>query len=172
VAAFLLDSNIFFALMDQRKPGHTPAWERLRAAKESVVAVSAIALAEADVGCCMGQQDTSEAREAMAEFVAHHEFWIVPVTKHTAPYYGELKAALIRKYQPKRARWPERWKDKPTGADLQVEEPDLLMAAQAIEHGYVLVTGDGMDRIREVLTKAREQLEFQDWSTPRGESSL
>ncbi len=166
-AAFLLDSNILFALMVERERGHEQAWRRLRAApNESVVAVSAIAMAEADVGCCLQPGDTTEARAAMTEFVRHHGFYIAPVTEHTAPHYGELKARLIRQYQPKRARWPERWKDKPTGADIQVEEPDLLMAAQAIEHGYVLVTGDAMDRIREVLTKTHDGLKFEDWSRP------
>jgi predicted nucleic acid-binding protein len=166
-AAFLLDSNILFALMGEGRRGHEQAWQRLRAApKESVVAVSAIALAEADVGCCLQERDTAEARAAMTEFVRHHGFHIEPVTEHTAPHYGELKARLIRQYQPKRARWPERWKDKPTGADIQVEEPDLLMAAQALEHGYVLVTGDAMERIREVLTDAHEDFDVEDWSVP------
>jgi predicted nucleic acid-binding protein len=166
-AAFLLDSNILFALMLEGRRGHKHAWERLRAVpKESVVAVSAIALAEADVGCCLQERDTAEARTAMNEFLRHHGFYIEPVTEHTAPHYGELKAGLIRRYQPKRARWPEGWKDKPTGADLQVEEPDLLMAAQALEHGYVLVTGDAMDRIREVLKQASTDLTIEDWSIP------
>jgi predicted nucleic acid-binding protein len=157
--------------MKESTLGHKPAWERLEAAKKSVVAISAIALAEADVGCCIGEKDKSEAREAMATFILGHGFRIEPVTQHTAPYYGALKAALWRQFQPKRLRWPEKWKDKPTGADMGVEEPDLLMVAQAIEHGYVFVTGDGMDRIREVLTNAREQLEFEDWSSPPSESS-
>lgn len=176
MAAFLLDSSIFFTLMSGRMRGHHAAWERLKAVPEgSVMAVSAIALAEADVGCCVRHIkeniDLVEARAEIAEFVRHHEFRIEPVTHHTAPHYGELKTALWQQYQPKHFRWPERWKDKPTGADIQVEEPDLLMVAQAIEHGYVFVTGDGMDRIREVLTNAREQLEFEDWSSPPSESS-
>jgi predicted nucleic acid-binding protein len=166
-AAFLLDSNILFALMREGRRGHEQAWRRLRAVSaESFIAVSAIALAEGDVGCCLETADTVEARTAMNDFVRHHGFVIEPVTEHTAPHYGELKASLIRQYQPKRARWPERWKDRPTGIDIQVEEPDLLMAAQALEHGYVLVTSDGMDRIREVLTRAHSDLEFADWSVP------
>jgi len=163
--AYLLDSNILIALMDEDRRGHDQAWQRLRAVpKESVVAVSAVALAEADVGCCLQQRDTAEARAAMAEFLRHHGFHIETVTEHTAPHYGDLKASLIRQYQPRRARWPERWKDKPTGADIQVEEPDLLMAAQALQHGYVLVTGDGMDRILEVLKQRSAVLEIEDWS--------
>src|ERR1035437_3227097 len=122
--------------MDNRKRGYQPVWDHLRALPHnSLIAVSAIALAEADVGCCLGQRDTQIARAEITELVEQHGFWIEPVTRHTAPYYGELKAGLHRKYLPKRARWPERWKDKPTGAELQVEEPDLLMAAQAPEHG-------------------------------------
>ena len=46
--AFLLDSNILFALMVEGRRGHEQAWNRLRAVpKDSVVAVSAVALAEA-----------------------------------------------------------------------------------------------------------------------------
>lgn len=164
-AAFLLDSNILFALMSEGRRGHGQAWKRLRAVpRESILAVSAVALAEADVGCCLQDRDTAEARVEINHFVQHQGFLIEPLTEHTAPYYGELKARLIRRFQPKRARWPERWKDKPTGADILVEEPDLLMAAQALEHGYVFVTGDGMDRIREVLTAAHQELDFEDWS--------
>jgi predicted nucleic acid-binding protein len=164
-SAFLLDSNILFALMAEGRRGHEQAWKRLRSVpKESVLAVSAIALAEADVGCCLEKRDTAEARGEMNRFVQHQGFFIEPVTEHTAPHYGQLKASLVLQFQPKRARWPERWKDKPSGADIQVEEPDLLMAAQALEHGYVLVTGDGMDRIRAVLTSTAQDLEFEDWS--------
>jgi predicted nucleic acid-binding protein len=163
--AFLLDSNILFALMVEERRGHHQAWKRLRSVPtESVLAISAIALAEADVGCCLTKRDTAEARAEMNRFVQYQGFLIEPVTEHTAPYYGELKATLVQRFLPKRARWPERWKDKPSGADIQVEEPDLLMAAQAIEHGYVFVTGDGMDRIREVLTTTAQALEFEDWS--------
>ena len=166
-AAYLLDSNIFFALMSERRRGHEHAWRHLRAVpKESTVAISAMALAEADVGCCLRPGDTAAARAEMNKFVQDEGFFIEPVTEHTAPHYGGLKAALIQRFVPSRARWPERWKDKPSGADIQVEEPDLLMAAQALEHGYVLVTGDGMDRIREVLTKADADLAFEDWSVP------
>ena len=163
--AFLLDSNILFALMVEGRRGHEQAWRRLRSVPDdSVVAVSAIAVAEADLGCCLQERATTEARAAMNEFLQHHGFHIEPISEHTAPHYGELKAKLIRQYQPKRARWPERWKDKPTGADIQVEEPDLLMAAQAIEHGYVLVTGDAMDRVRDVLSNTNANLEIEDWS--------
>ncbi len=109
--AFLLDSCIFFTLMNERDPGHKPAWNQLRAVpKESRIAVSAIALAEADLGCCLGPGDVEEARQAMTDFRQHHGFRVEPVTEHTARHYGELKASLYRKYQPKRARWPERWK--------------------------------------------------------------
>jgi predicted nucleic acid-binding protein len=164
-AAFLLDSNILFSLMAEGKRGHEQAWKRLRSVpEESILAVSAIALAEADVGCYLQEVNTAAARADMSKFVQRQGFLIEPVTEHTAPYYGELKAKLIKQYQPKRTRWPERWKDKPSAADISVEEPDLLMAAQAMEHGYILVTGDGMDRIREVLTNSAHELEFEDWT--------
>lgn len=163
--AFLLDSNVLFALMLEGRRGHDVAWQRLRTVPDdSVVAVSAMAVAEADVGCCLQERDTAEARAALLQFLQDHGFHIESISEHTASHYGELKSRLIRRYQPKRARWPERWKDKPTGADIQVEEPDLLMAAQALEHGYVLVTGDGMERIQEVLNQASDELHIQDWT--------
>jgi predicted nucleic acid-binding protein len=168
VAAFLLDSNILFTLLDARKAiRYTNAWDHLRAIPQGTrIAVSAMALSEADVGCCLGQRDIILARAEISDLIRQHRFYIEPVTQFTAPHYGDLKARLCRKYQPKRARWPERWKDIPTGADIGVEEPDLIMAAQALEHGYVLVTGDGMDQIRTVLRDANLALDFEDWTKP------
>jgi predicted nucleic acid-binding protein len=167
LSAFLLDSNILFHMLDARRSGHTAAWNHLHALPSgSHIAISAIALAESDVGCCLGTRDLATARTEIAELVRHNGFFIEPVTQHTAPFYGELKAKLFKRFQPKRARWPEKWKDKPTGADIGVEEPDLIMAAQALEHGYVLVTGDSMDNIQTVLKAESMALTFVDWTKP------
>jgi predicted nucleic acid-binding protein len=163
--AFLLDTNILINLLNPRNKAHQTAWGRLHAVPQgSHIAVSTIALAEVDVGCCLGQTDIAIARQEITDLVQHNGFLIEPITRHTAPYYGELRAKLIKKYQPKRARWPERWKDKVTGADLGVDEPDLIMVAQSLQHGYVFVTNDEMSQIRDGLKLAGIQLNFQDWT--------
>ena len=69
------------------------------------------------------------------------------MTKHTASAYAELKSQLALTVQRKAnsqklSRWLEDWIDANTGKQLQIDENDLWVAAQAKERDFTLVSGD------------------------------
>lgn len=166
---YILDTNILLYLMGERMSGHEAVWRRRRACQDGTpIYVSPFALAEFDVGCCLKSADAADARQGAVDFLDTHGFQVPPATRHTAPYYGELKARLMRRFdrekltKRRRAKWPEGWPDPATGEKLEVDEIDLLIAAQAIERNLVLVSGDSMRRIREVAP----ELNVEDWAAP------
>ena len=71
---------------------------------------------------------------------------ILAVKKHTRHYYGRLRARLFETYIPTRQdeNHPECCYDPVTGKELGIDENDLWIALQAIEHSLVLVTSDNM----------------------------
>ena len=86
------------------------------------------------------------------------------VSKTTTQYYGDLRARLFLKFAPaekrKKLRLPEQLLDPATGKELGIQENDLWIASQAIEHNLVLVTHDKMKRLREVANELR----VEDWA--------
>lgn len=55
---------------------------------------------------------------------------------------------------------PEQLVDPTTAKELDIQENDLWLAAQALEHNLVLVSHDKMTRLRKVA----EELRVQDWA--------
>lgn len=166
---YLLDTNILLYLMGKRTSRHGPVWRRRRACLDGTpIYVSPFALAEFNVGCCLTSADATAARQEAVDFLDTHGFQVPPLTKHTAPHYGELKARLMRRFDREkltkkhRGAGPEGWPDPATGEKLGADEIDLLIAAQAIERNLVLVSGDSMRRIREVAP----ELHVEDWAAP------
>jgi len=51
--------------------------------------------------------------------------------------------------------------DPVTAKVLGIQENDLWIAAQAIERNLILVTNDGMSRIREIASELR----IEDWGS-------
>lgn len=89
---------------------------------------------------------------------------MLDIRKTTAIYYGQLRAKLFDKFAPKGKRKglrPEQPVDPLTAAKVGIQENDLWIAAQAMEHNLVLATHDRITRIREV---APDLLEIEDWT--------
>ena len=59
---------------------------------------------------------------------------------------------------------PEQLLDPITAKELEIQENDLWIAAQAIAHEMVLVTNDRMTRIRDVAKGAKQELRIQNWT--------
>src|SRR5262249_14887930 len=108
-------------------------------------------------------QSTNHQRRDDFERWINNEFpWAIPVSRHTRIYYGDIKSALFTQFPPlgRRENHPERCFDRATGAELGIDENDLWIAAQALEHNLILVTNDEMVRIRSVTT----MLDLEDWT--------
>lgn len=137
---------------------------------DSYLFISAITLGEIEFGHAITHSTDLEQRAAIDRFV-RSQFpltFTIPVTRHTAMHYGVLKAELFRQNPPasRRENHPERCIDRVTGAELGIDENDLWIAAQAIEHNLVLVTNDEMLRIREAAGAAGNALDVEDWTQP------
>jgi tRNA(fMet)-specific endonuclease VapC len=91
------------------------------------------------------QRETNLA--SLAEFI--EDVRIYGVTEDTANIYGQLKATLIKKFDPK-----EKTKHRKTQVtDLGFDENDLWTAAIALQHSLSVVSADSdFQRIKQVRT--------------------
>jgi predicted nucleic acid-binding protein len=170
VDGYLLDANALFSLLKPNDPKRQVILAHIRAVPaEAPIFVATSTLAEAEVGCCLGDRARSEAQAEIRETIRANGFGVIDFTRHTAAEYGALKAALMYKYnragvKKNAAKWPEAWPNPATGRSLDIDEFDLLVVAHALERRLVLVTNDEMHRIRDGLGEAASELRLEDWS--------
>ena len=164
---YLIDTNVLFDMMNAETADSKRVWAERRARK-AVLHLPVIVLGETQLGFHLGGTNLDDARRELDDFLRQNGLVLQQVTRHTAHVYGDLKARLIEKYSSKktkhRAKWPERWIDPATGADIGVDECDLWIIAQAIERNLVLVTADRMERLREVV----KELRVENWRIASG----
>lgn len=164
---YLIDTNIASYLFDKKKPEHGAVKDRFEALAGSAnLAISAISLGEIEYGHFV---DGSEQTQLFRSSVAERFTWVVPVDVHTRTHYGELRAKLYErsglgkgKSKERRNKRPEELLDPTTAKALGVQENDLWLAAQALQHNFILVTHDKMRCLREVAT----DLSIEDWAKP------
>ncbi len=160
---YLIDTNILFDMMNSDAVDFQRVWAARRARK-AVLHLPVVALGEAGLGYCLQGIDRDAARKGIETFLRGNGILIQDMTKHTADTYGDLKARLVRQYQPNKMKWPEKWSHPVTGAELSIDECDLWIIAQAIERNLVLVTADRMERLREVI----KELRVENWRVASG----
>jgi len=89
---------------------------------------------------------------------------ICEINRHTADIYGELRAKLFEKNAPKAKRTqglrPEELKSPASSKELQIQENDLWLVAQAIVYNYTFVTRDKMNEIRSIAPK---EFKCENW---------
>ena len=112
----------------------------------------------------MNPATDQQKRDDFERWFSHTFPSLWPITRHTVRPYAEVRAELFRRYPPqgKRENHPEMCYDKISGKELSIDENDLWLAAQALEHNLVLVSNDRMKRIR---TAAGRLLDVEDWET-------
>jgi len=162
---YLLDTNIVAFWLDPTKPEHAAVVRHAEELpEESPLAVSAITLGEIEYGLSL-IEDSELKQEELLKFLADNVPRVLDVRKSTRIQYGSIRARLFEKYAPrdrrKRSRRPEQLIDPVTSLGLQVQENDLWIAAQALEHNLVLVTHDDMLPLRSVV----EELRIEYWAT-------
>lgn len=146
---YLVDTNTLSALLDAAHTKHAKAHETIAALDAGAPRyVSVIALAEVLYGraLAVGAGKAMPHLDEVVKTAKAHA--LLDLTRHTASEYGDLKARLAHYYLAsalgkRRPRWLEDWLDKGTGKQLQLDENDLWMCAQARERNLILVTGDG-----------------------------
>jgi tRNA(fMet)-specific endonuclease VapC len=132
--------------------------------------VSVITLGEIEYGHRVNPPPILDVRMDYLRFVSEHLPDRLEVTEDTTAAFGELRSRLFNKYAPRGKRTPkmrpEQLIDPITSKELGIQENDLWLCAQAIGHSMVLVTNDGMRRIREVSQGMQPLLLIQDWTIP------
>jgi tRNA(fMet)-specific endonuclease VapC len=162
---YLLDTNIIAYWFDAQSPHHLPVVNRIDAlAPDSLLAVSSITLGEIEYGHqYVSNGSPSPVQAELNDFVRSQLPMVLDVRESTSVYYGMLRTRLFRRYPKKnhkKYRWPEQIIDPATSLLLGIQENDLWLAAQALEHRLVLVTHDKMSRIQGVAP----ELQFEDWT--------
>jgi tRNA(fMet)-specific endonuclease VapC len=163
-SGYLLDTNIIGHYFTE----HPFVRARVDTLPEgTILMVSAISLGEIVFGHEYTVSTNHSRREECNRFINERfpDARTLEVSRHTRIPYGELKAELFRRFPPQNPRenHPERCFCRATGSELGIDENDLWIAAQAIEHNLILVTNDEMRRIRDV---SMSLLDIEDWTEP------
>ncbi len=169
---YLLDTNILSYWFDSSRPEHGAVAGRLAQLPDaSPLAVSAITLGEVEFGYRVLGEVSSTKEVSFHRFLEDRVPLILDVKKSTRTHYGSLRARLFEEYAPrdhrKRGLRPEQLLDPATSRELGIQENDLWIAAQALEHNLVLVTHDRIKHIRGVA----EELRVEDWALADGSFS-
>jgi tRNA(fMet)-specific endonuclease VapC len=166
VQGYLLDTNILRFWHDAGRAEHPLVMQRIaELPEEAPLRISVISLGEIEYGHrLLGKAGDAEQEAAFLGLIENRFPTPLPVSKHTRTSYGPLRAQLFEKFAPKelrkKNRRPEQLTDPATGHELGIDENDLWIAAQALEHNLVLVTHDKMARLREVAPELR----VEDWA--------
>src|SRR5687767_5234641 len=131
---YLLDTNIICALGDPDRLGNAIAVNRFHACGQNVLLPS-LAVGEVEFGMQKAPDVRPEKRHELRAFIAR--FAQLPFDEHCVIPYAAVRAELWRTHgtsvqnKPHRhkERRPEDLRDTVTGAELGVDEPDLLIAS-------------------------------------------
>ena len=152
---YILDTSVLSAHLDPDHKDHASIRKRVRKLEEHVrLFLSAVSFAELRFGVKLAETFGHGRLPTLRKtLVDARKFPILDVTHHTAAAYADLKVTLAQTYLRKasakgRRRWIEDWVHKTTGKQLQIDENDLWICAQAKERDFLVCTADeGMKRI-------------------------
>ncbi len=132
--------------------------------------VSVITLGEIEFGHRVNPSADPNVQADYLKFVGEQLPVRLEVTEDVTAFFGEIRKRLFDTYAPgdkrKPKMRPEQLVDPITSRELGIQENDLWLCAQAIGHGMVLVTNDGMRRIREISQNMQPALLIQNWTIP------
>ena len=162
---YLLDTNIVRYWFDDRSVKHQPVLTRIAAlAEDDPLHVSVITYGEMEYGHQCESNDQTPHQVRFASFIEEHLPFMLEIRRSTTIEYGRIRAMLFLKFAPRDRRIPglrpEQLIDPVTSREIGVQENDIWLAAQAIEHNLVLVTHDQMNNIRTVAPALR----VEDWA--------
>ncbi|MBN2374764.1 MAG: type II toxin-antitoxin system VapC family toxin [Sedimentisphaerales bacterium] len=146
---YLLDTNIWSKWYKKNK--HVLDGIGELQGKEHKLMMSPITWGEFAYGWGL---DKKYRKDEFLEFINSIDFqFCKEIDKHTAMIYGELRALIANKYDPKgKKNFIDAYEDPTTFQQLGVQESDLWITSQAINLGATLVTADKkMKRIFDLI---------------------
>ena len=165
---YLLDTNFVSILYNRKHPLHVAVRNEIQALDpQAPQYISVIVLAELQYGLLLAEAVGKKVDHIRQTIERAKERPLAKVDHHTAEAYGDVKARLATTYldlDKKIPKWVEDWIDRATGKELQIQENDLWIVAQAIERNYVLLTTDRklVDRFGPALSDLRMRLIHED----------
>jgi tRNA(fMet)-specific endonuclease VapC len=130
--------------------------------------VSVITLGEINFGHRVASIPNPTTQAAYDRFVREKLPIPFELSADAAETYGDLRTRLFNKYAPgdkrKPKMRPEQLVAPVTAKELQIQENDLWLCAQAIAHRMVLVTNDRMRAIRDAASGMSPPLNLQNWT--------
>lgn len=173
---YLLDTNILSYWYDTRRPEHAKVIAHVVALRQADpqteyiprLFISVVTLGEIEQGHRSATTPNASAQSEYMTFVREQCLEPLEITKHVAVPYGELKAWLFNKFSDKKKRTKaERAKqlvDPASARELQADENDIWIAAQAINLNLVLVTHDTRGPFGELQRQFAARLRVEDWT--------
>jgi tRNA(fMet)-specific endonuclease VapC len=178
VRDFLLDTQTIRYWHDNGCPqhpavaGNVAALRQLAATLElkPKLLVSVVTLGEIEFGHRVALTPDPVAQAAYVKFVQEELPGPFELSTDAAAAYDDLRTRLFNKFAPGDKRRPkmrpEQLVDPVTAKELQIQENDLWLCAQAIAHEMVLVTNDRMTQIHHVASGMNPGLLVQNWTQP------
>ena len=181
---FLLDTQIIRYWYDSDCSEHAAVLANIESLNEQArppvehkprFLVSVISLGEIEYGLRAQKGDFDEKQESFIRFVGQQLPVRLDLMEDAVTAYGEIRSRLFNHFAPGEKRKPkmrpEQLIDPINSLTLQIQENDLWLCAQAVSHGMVLVTNDGMRAIHEVIKGMKPELLIQNW-THDGEANI
>ena len=164
---YLLDTNIVAYWFDEDRPEHDKILDRVsRLPERAPIRISVVTLGEIEYGHRAVSPTDTPMQVRYRQLLSERFPKPLTIGKATSIYYGAWRARLFGEFAPgnrkTKATRPEQLVDPVSSRELGIQENDLWIAAQAMEHNLVLVTHDDMQRLRDVMDDEL-RVEFEDW---------
>ena len=173
---YLLDTNIVRYWYDTHCPQHAKVLARVREVRQPDpqtqyvprLFVSVVTVGEIEFGHRVAPMPEPSKQSEYLTFLRGQCPEPLEIVPHVAEHYGKLKAWLFdtasdRKMRAKKYRL--RQLIDPTSAEeLQADENDLWIAAQAVTFKLVLVTHDSRGHFGDLLDRLSAELQVEDWA--------
>ena len=165
---YLLDTNIVSYWLGAAGPEHDKVVESIdRLPDRAPIRLSVVTLGEIEYGHRAVSRLAAPVQVRFRQVLAERFPAPLEIRRPTTIYYGAWRARLFEEFARKdkrtKATRPEQLVDPVTSRELGIQENDLWIAAQAMEHKLVLVTHDDMQRLRHVMDDEL-RVEFEDWA--------
>jgi len=167
---YLLDTNIVAYWFDEERAEHGKVLDHInRLPAGAPVRISVVTLAEIEYGHRAVSPADTPLQVQHRQLIDERFPKPLEIGKATTLYYGAWRARLFEKLAPKgrrrKATRPEKLVHPVTSRELGIQENDLWISAQAMEHNLVLVTHDlqSMAPLSGVM-HGELRVDFEDWA--------
>lgn len=170
---FLIDTNIWEYWFNQRRePQHSNVLKRVHELEQRGegkqafrVWISSITWGEIEYGYRAQKEKEQSLEVEFRQFIHDISPIVLDVDRHTASEYGRIRGRIFNRFSPKEKRQkrlrPEQLIDPISGIELEIDENDLWIVAQAVTRDMTLVSNDKLKRIREIV---EESLPIENWA--------